>query len=435
MNQELLARLRRLGVARGARHINTGRPRQSPRESAPSPSFSDAAGDDPRPVEQLLPGLRLEETAEGACYVLDKVYSLDHRHGAGRLATLLQMTPEPAATFCDDDRLADLDFRDFLFLDTETTGLSGAGALAFMVGVAFFEEDAFVVRQFFLRDHADEPAMLLLLNALLAEKAALTTFNGRAFDLRLLDNRFLLNRISGDLLDRPHVDLLPPARRLWRRRFPSCALNSLEQRVLGLQRTEEDVPGWLIPGIYNHYLRSGDGRDLTRVFYHNRMDLLSMVTLAARIVRQFARPQPGDHPLDLLGVGQWQAALGLEDKAERALRMAAVPELETPHYQDALTHLAYLLKRSGRREEAVVVWQQIASTSFDDVTAHVELAKHFEWHDHDLEQALVWTERALPLVDAEDETRDELQHRRARIIRKLDRRDNFDRRDPDRREP
>lgn len=398
----------------------------------PKRPVEDEAPGDPRPIEKLLPGLRLEQTAEGACYLLDKVYAPDYRHGTGRLATLLQMTPEPAAVFCEDDRLADLDFRDFLFLDTETTGLSGAGTLAFMVGVAFFEEDAFVVRQFFLRDHADEPAMLLLLDALLADKGALATFNGRAFDLRLLDSRFLLNRMPGDLLDRPHVDLLPPARRLWRRRLPSCALSSLEERVLGLQRTEEDVPGWLIPGIYNHYLRSGDGRDLARVFYHNRMDLLSMVTLAARILRQFDRPQPGDHPLDLLGVGQWQAALGLEAEAERVLRMAAVPELPSPHYQKALTHLAYLLKRGERREEAAVVWQQIACTSFEDVTAHVELAKHFEWHDGDLEQALAWTERALALVDEDEETQAELEHRRARIMRKLDQRSSRDGRDPGR---
>ena len=420
MNQELLARLRRLGVSKGAHHIRSDRPPRSTQPRASDqPAETQSAGD-PRPIETLLPGLRLEQTVEGACYVLDKVYPLDYRHGAGRLATLLQLTPEPAAIFCEDERLADLDFRDFLFLDTETTGLSGAGTLAFMVGVAFFEEDAFVSRQFFLRDHADEPAMLLLLETLLEEKRALATFNGRAFDLRLLDNRFLLNRMPGDLLDRPHVDLLPPARRLWRRRFTSCALSSLEERVLGLQRTEEDVPGWLIPGIYNHYLRSGDGRDLVRVFYHNRMDLLSMVTLAARIIRQFDRPQPGDHPLDLLGVGHWQAALGLEAEAERVLRMAAVPELPSPHYQKALTHLAYLLKRSERREEAAVVWQQIACTSFEDVTAHVELAKHFEWHDGDLEQALLWTERALGLVDEDEEARGELEHRRARIVRKLD---------------
>ena len=437
MNQELLARLRRLGVARGAHHIKSGRSPQSirPRTRARSPSSpapNEVRGD-PQPIDALLPGLRLEETAEGACYVLDKVYPLDYRHGASRLSILLQMKAEPAALFCEDDRLADLDFRDFLFLDTETTGLAGAGTLAFMVGVAFFERDAFVARQFFLRDHADEPAMLLLLNALLADKAALVTFNGRAFDLRLLDNRFLLNRLPGDLLDRPHLDLLPPARRLWRRRFPSCALSSLEQRVLELQRTEEDVPGWLIPGIYNHYLRSGDGRDLARVFYHNRMDLLSMVTLAARILRQFAQPRAGDHPLDLLGVGQWQAALGLEAEAERVLRMAAVPELPSPHYEDALTHLAYLLKRSERREEAVVVWQQIACTSFDDVTAHVELAKHFEWHDGNLEQALAWTERALALVNEDDdgETQGELEHRRARIIRKLERRSEHDSREQD----
>ena len=429
MNQELLARLRRLGVAKGARHMHADRP---PQARAADRSAENEDTGDPRPIEALLPALRLEQTAEGACYVLDNVYPHDHRHGAGRLATLLQMTPEPAAVFCEDDRLADLDFRDFLFLDTETTGLSGAGTLAFMVGVAFFEGDAFVVRQFFLRDHADEPAMLRLLDDLVAEKGALATFNGRAFDLRLLDNRFVMNRMPGDLLDRPHVDLLPPSRRLWRRRLPSCALSSLEERVLGLRRTEEDVPGWVIPGIYNRYLLSGDGRDLDRVFYHNRMDLLSMVTLAARIVRQFARPQPGDHPLDLLGVGQWQAALGLQTEAERVLRMAAVPELPSPHYQKALTHLAYLLKRSERREEAAVLWQQIACTSFEDVTAHVELAKHYEWYDGDLEQALAWTERAMALIDDDGQTRAELEHRRARINRKLDRQSDASRERPGR---
>lgn len=422
MNQELLARLRRLGVAKGARHISSDRPPRPPQTRRPDPALEVDATGEPRPIEALLPGLRLEQTSEGACYVLDKLFPADYRHGAGRLATLLQMTPKPAAVFCEDDRLADLDFRDFLFLDTETTGLSGAGTLAFMVGVAFFEGDAFVVRQFFLRDHADEPAMLRLLDDLLAEKAALATFNGRAFDLRLLDNRYLLNRMPGDLLDRPHVDLLHPARRLWRRRFSSCALSALEESVLGLQRTGEDVPGWLIPGIYNHYLRSGDGRDLVRVFYHNRMDLLSMVTLAARIVRQFDRPQPGDHPLDLLGVGQWHVSLGLQEEAERVLRMAAVPELPSPHYQQALTHLAYLLKRADRREEATVVWQQIACTTLEeDVTAHVELAKHFEWHDGDLDQALAWTERALAVVDDDEETQAELEHRRERLVRKLDR--------------
>jgi tetratricopeptide (TPR) repeat protein len=207
---------------------------------------------------------------------------------------------------------------------------------------------------------------------------------------------------------------------LWRHRLDSCALNSLEKNLLGVQRSEEDVPGWLIPSLYHRYLRDGDGREMARVFYHNRIDLLSMVTLASRIVGQFDNPQSGDHPMDLLGLGKWKADLGIIEEAERVLRMAAVPELPNELFHEALTRLAYLLKREGRRDEAVEVWQQVACTSFEDVTGHVELAKHYEWHEVDLPLARQWTEQALDLLAGVEapSIRKELEHRLERLQRK-----------------
>lgn len=427
MNQESLARLRRLGVIKGARHINPAQ-KQQPRSANEAALRPQPEGeDDPQPLDRLLPGLCTIQTAEGACAVLDTVYPLQRQHGAMRLADLLHFSGACAARFCQDGRLAETSFRDFLFLDTETTGLNGAGTLAFMVGVGFFEGDAFVVRQYFLRDPGDEPAMLLLLEELLQQAAGLITFNGRSFDLPLLDGRFFMNRMPSDLLQRAHIDLLPPARRLWRQRFDSCALGSLERNLLGLQRSEEDVPGWLIPSFYHHFLQSGDGRNMARVFYHNRIDMLSMVTLAARVARLFSAPEATDHPLELLGLGKWKADLGYLEEAEVALRMAAAPELETPHYHDALLRLGALLKRGERRDEAVTVWQQVAVTSFDDVTAHVELAKHFEWHEQAPQQALFWTEEALRLLGAAVGPRTgrrraiiaELAHRRERLRGKV----------------
>lgn len=431
MNQEALARLRRLGVVKGARRLKrmSEQPPSPPEGEEAAREIPAATDDDapPQPLEQLLPGLSLTETAEGHCYVLDRVYSLDHRHGTAPLRALLDFSPSAAACFCGDERLGSAqpgsgpDFGDFLFLDTETTGLSGAGTLAFMVGVASFEDGAFVVRQFFLRDHGDEPAMLLLLEELLQEKAGLITFNGRSFDLPLLEGRFVINRMSAGLVDRPHVDLLPPARRLWRYRFQSCALSSLEQNLLGVQRSEEDVPGWLIPSLYHQYLRTGDGRLLESVFYHNRLDILSMVSLATCVLRQFEAPQAGDHPMDLLGLGRWQQDLGMTAEAEQTLRMAADPALPTDLYHEALMRLGALLKRNERRDEAVEMWQQVACTSFEDVAAHVELAKYYEWHDVNLPLAHTWTERALDLIEGRQAStvREELEHRLARLGRKL----------------
>jgi uncharacterized protein len=265
--------------------------------------------------------------------------------------------------------------------------------------VAFFNGDALVVRQYFLGDYGEDPGMLLLLSARLEGKAGLITFNGRAFDVPLLDGRFLLNRVDSGLTALPHFDLLPPSRRLWRSRLGSCRLISLEQGLLGVRRTQEDVPGWAIPQLYFDYLKTGDGRPLAGIFYHNELDIVSMVTLAARIVRQFARPDGADHPIDLVSLGSWQVSLGMTAEAEQCLRLAASLDLPLEQYHQALHQLGTLYKRNGRREEAAQVWQQMAATSYDDVQAHIELAKHYEWAHRDVKAAVAWTRRAIELVE------------------------------------
>ncbi len=428
------ARLGRLGITKGPRNLKPAPDRPTLTELAVVDAKRDSRtvriqDGQTVPLEQLLPGGRLEETELGACFVLDHVYPLAYRHGADDIGDLLEKSLDAAATFCNDDRLAGLDFREIIFLDTETTGLMGAGTIAFMVGVGFFDSEAFVVRQYFLRDHSDEPAMLQLLAELFADRSGMITFNGRSFDLPLLDNRYMMNRMDeqlGDLRERPHLDLLPPSRRLWRSRIGSCSLGSLEQNILGLNRTSEDVPGWAIPGLYMEYLRTRDARDLLRVFYHNRIDMLSMATLSNSILRLFNQPRPADEPLDIISLARWQIALGMPDKAEKMLRMAAEQDLPLEIYHQALFFLGQLLKRNDRREEAVPLWQQIAVTSFGDVSAHVELAKYYEWHDRDLEQALEWTHRALTLSESwpsgqDDLARFELEHRMERLERRISR--------------
>ncbi len=425
---DLQSRLRRLGVVKGTRNLKPAPP-SKPRPISQSgfydqPDFSTKAGD---ALDSLLPGGRVEETAVGACYVFDHVYPLSYQHGDDRLADLLGFLPETAVPYEKDARLQNLNFKDFLFLDTETTGLAGAGTLAFMVGVAFFEQrrvegQVFVVRQYFLRDHGDEAAMLTLLDELFADKTALVTFNGRSFDVPLLDGRYLMNRMLSPFAEVPHLDLLSPSRRLWRNRLGSCALGDLEPNLLGVQRTHEDVPGFLIPSLYHNYLRTGNPQELVRVFYHNRIDMLSMVTLATRIMRQLAQPTDADEALDLFSLGKWQADLGMIGDAEQHLRLAVQGDLALDDFHKALHRLGLLLKQNGRRAEAVPLWKQIASTTFDDVNAHVELAKFYEWHEISLSEAIFWTEQAISLAAdwgrRGEMAQAELNHRLERLQRK-----------------
>jgi uncharacterized protein YprB with RNaseH-like and TPR domain len=432
MAQKWQKQLQRLGVVKGARHLKQppppspliprSSPLSPPLASPPLPLYDE--DDDIQPLDKLLPGGTIQPTAEGDCFILDNVYALAHRHGDDSLNSWQQVDWGATAIFTQDPRFHDLTLPDCLFVDTETTGLAGAGTIAFMVGAAFVEGDALVVRQYFLRDHGDEPAMLLLLDELLAGKKALVTFNGRTFDLPLLDRRFLMNRLRVDILSRPHIDLLLPARRLWRSRFGSVALGELERKLLGVRRSQADVPGFAIPGLYHDYIRTGDARQMARVFYHNEIDMLSMVTLLPRVIRQFAHAGEGDHAVDLLSLGRWQGQMGLLAEAEQNLRRAAAGDLSLELYHYALYELANLLKRSGRRPEALPLWQQIAATTFDDVTAHMELAKHYEWQERDVASAIRWTEQALLLLNGLGKNsrllRTELEHRLTRLRGKVE---------------
>lgn len=420
MNDGLQARLKRLGVVKGTRNL------QSP---GPAPDRRPRA-----PLETLLPGGSESQAEDGSCFVVDRVYPLETTHGADTLASLPAIELTAAVPYARDERLSGRNLRDFVFLDTETTGLAGAGTLAFMVGVGYLERqarpdgaetEAFVVRQYFLRDPGDEGPMLSLLDELLARKSGLVTFNGRSFDLPLLDNRYLMNRRPGRVLDLPHVDLLPLSRRMYRARVGSCALGSLEQSILGVQRSGEDVPGWLIPTLYSNYLRSGDVQPLTGVFYHNRLDLLSMVTLATRLVNEIHQPARIQDPLDRLSLAKWQADLGDLVASEAALRELLAMDIELEPYQEALWRLAMLYKQTGRRAEAVPLWQQLAVISMASVDAHVELAKYYEWHEPDLAAAAQWTEQALALVERRRPSsalflkRGELTQRLERLRRKM----------------
>ncbi|MFZ5917682.1 MAG: ribonuclease H-like domain-containing protein [Chloroflexota bacterium] len=408
--QKRLHRLRRLGLHQGAAHLQP-------------PPQKRAVG-----VEQIVPG-RVLHTPVGDCFIAEASWPLTHRHGHLPLGAALDITPQTLA------RLADLaggqvfDLRRAVFFDVETSGLSGgAGTFVFQTGVGFFQGDTFCVQQYFMRDLTEETAYLHAVGEVLDRFEALVSFNGRAFDLPLLNSRFTLARQPRRLTRAPHLDLLTPARRLWRRRLDSCALGALERQVLGVQRGEAEVPGWLVPRIYLDYLQTGDATELAGVFYHNQIDVLSMVSLAARLGAVFADPLIAG-PLaddDLFSLGHWYETKGMLAESEAVYRAVLDRPATAVLKADACRQLGFLLKRQERRQEAADMWRAvIADDCCDEVYAHIELAKHYEWHVGDLPAAAAVTHQAMALLAAHSSTRpiretfEELTHRLRRLERKM----------------
>jgi uncharacterized protein YprB with RNaseH-like and TPR domain len=386
--------------------------------------------------DDALPGLRVD-TPRGSFQLIETIYDLEFQHGPKRLADLLSHDPAVAARLARDEKLAASGgLAGLAFIDTETTGLAGgAGTLAFLVGVGRCDGERFVLRQYFLLDPGHEEALLTALVTDLETRTGWVTYNGRAFDLPLLETRLTMNRQRGALGQRPHLDLLTPTRRLYRGRLPSCSLGDIERGVFKIVRDQDDVPGYLIPQMYVDYLRTRRADEMRRVIYHNTIDILSMVTLAAHLMDVFATPfaaalprptrraQPASEPApeDLLRLACWHADNARPAEAEVAFRSALEGRLALDDRRLALTRLAALLKRQERRAEAVTAWEQLASFTVDDLEAFVELAKYYEWHARDLAQAAAWTERALGVVAGwpagwqRAEAFNQLQHRQQRI--------------------
>ncbi len=414
MPDDLRDRLRKLGIQKGARHIT---PRPRPKRLSG--------------IESLIDGETIE-TDYGPAFVHIEHYAPDHFHGAYPLGELLSQSNLVAGRLADLDEKIDL--KRVAFIDTETTGLAGGtGTLAFLIGIGTFENDgSFTLRQFFLRSPAEEPATLLHLAEWLDRYEALVSFNGRGFDVPLLQTRFILHHLRPSILSAPNFDLLTPARRVWRGRLESCSLKSLEYHILDVHRDQADIDGSLIPEIYFDYVRTGDAREIPRVMYHNAFDILSMVTLATRLIQIFDENRAT--PLtaaDWYALGKWHADRAEHDQAERYLRQAVEDMADTlTHYQAAM-RLSLLYKQLDRRADSIGLWETVAQAAPLDapasIEACIELAKYYEWHVVDLPQALAWTEQAqtiaatLPDRFTRSELTAELAHRQKRLLKKRDR--------------
>ena len=223
-----------------------------------------------------------------ACLVIDRVWEPHQSHGRRSVEQCAIAHDSPLALF-DPRAATDAAWaKRIVFFDLETTGLSGgAGTLPFLAGCGWFEDGAFRVRQFFLTGPAGERAMLDALARIFDEASLLVTFNGRSFDVPLMEMRWAFHRGDAATDGMKHFDMLHSARRLWGRRGlnkhleyaeqaepSSCTLTALERQVLGFHRIG-DVPGFEIPARYFHFLRTGEAAAVSGVLDHNRLDLVS----------------------------------------------------------------------------------------------------------------------------------------------------------------
>ena len=290
----------------------------------------------------------------------------------------------------------------WLFLDTETTGLSGGtGTYAFLIGIAWWDSGGLQVEQFLMRDFSEEHSVLLELAERLAERPVLVTFNGKTFDWPLLESRYVMTRSIGIPQLAAHLDLLHPARAVWKLRLGSVKLTELEEHVLDARRLgwdrADDVPSNMIPQFYFDYLRGRSVAPLAGVVRHNRNDLRGLAALLGKLNELLSCEEHGGQAdgLDLFGLSRYLDRRGERRRAQIACTAARDRGLPIAFDAMAQWELAKMAKRSGEHNKAAEIWEELSRDADWRSAACEELASLHERRRKDFQTALKFARQAI----------------------------------------
>lgn len=317
------------------------------------------------------------------------------------------------------------DIRRCLFLDTETTGLSGgAGTVAFLVGVGWVEGDALVIEQLMLREYADEPELIDRLSQRMAGFDSVCTYNGRNFDMPLLEARFTMNRMRDRWKTLENLDLLYPSRRAWKLRLGSCRLCNIETEVLGMAR-EDDLPGSEVPARFFQFMKTGEEALLDDIVRHNRQDIATLAKLLVRLCAVNDRPDLITDQRDQFSMGKSLERQGELKPAREMYRASARPRpagtlaaLSGERIAGSANWRLYALcRKSGDWAGAENVLIQMLRRRQMPGTVCVELAKLCEHRRKDYSRALEYARQSALYPDGE--TAEQLEKRLNRIQRKI----------------
>ena len=330
--------------------------------------------------------------------IIDNFLPLSHCHGRVPLARINDAALDFLAGGCEPGR------EQLLFIDTETTGLAGGtGTVAFVLGLARIRNQTLEIRQYFLTAFGGEPAMLAHALGWLTPESHLVSFNGKSFDAPLLATRYQLALRRNPLAELAHIDLLHRTRTAFGRNWPDCRLQTAEQHLLKLFRSN-DVPGHMIPQIWSGWLQYGETEGVRGIIDHNRLDVLSLVALAGVVGQTYTKP--GQEHSDPLGIARAHRRAGDREMARRHLE-----ESTSGLTDDARLELANLYARANAWDKALPLLEALAARN--DHRAMERLAIYHEHKNRDYAKALVWTER-MACFSATDA----VEKRRLRLLRR-----------------
>lgn len=370
------------------------------------------------PIEKVLNGKWLQDKL-GDIFKVQVLFGSGYMHGRIKLcidfpfAKMLNIFNIPG----DDIALEDI-----VFIDTETTGLSGGtGTMVFLIGLGYFSLDGFFVDQYFLDDPSNELSFINMISSQIDKYKLIVSFNGSAFDLPLLRTRFVLNRLNHSFDQKFHLDLLHLSRKIWKLRLSSLRLKDIENDILNFCREGEEVPGWMVPQIYFDFIHTRDARPLSGIFYHNRMDVLSLAIIFYHLSNLINNPikENCSQKEDLFSIARIFEKVGYLEESTFLFRSALEDGLPTTLPARFLFQIGKKRKMHHDIEMAFEFWKQ--SFQRGNYEAAIEISKYYEHYLKDFGKARYWCQSSLELFDNNQEYQFQSKEERDKIIYRLKR--------------
>ncbi len=336
---------------------------------------------------------------------IENPYSLDVRYGKINIADGLTISGNILSCLSKDPRFENLDLSTALFIDLETTGLSGGtGVIPFLVGMGYYRENKFNVAQYFLGDPGAEERMIKELIQFFSdmEFQSVITYNGKVFDIPLLETRFILKRQPFMLNELPHLDFLFPARSLWAHKLENCRLHSLALEVVKTGRTE-DIPSAEIPWRYFQYIQTGNYDLIEPILYHNQEDILSLlgvIIVGSQIFSEDPQASKAD-AMDFFGAGKVLEKFGQTEKSSLYFQKAIEGHLSNEIFLSARRRLSMQFKKNQDWDKAVSLWKEMTSAEIPSnnlLFSLRELAMYYEHKQKEYLEAKKMSEEGFVLA-------------------------------------
>ncbi len=290
-----------------------------------------------------------------------------------------------------NENLKEFEFEKLLFFDVESTGLSsGAGNMVFLIGLGYFEDNRLVIDQYFIEDYINEKGLLYILENEFKKRSHLISYNGKSFDFYVLKNRFILSRkFQFKLNNLLHYDLLHISRRMWKDILSEFSLINIEKHILKFYRNIEDIPGYLIPIYYKEYLKFHNALKVKNIFYHNLMDVKSMIGILIKQVENIEKILNKNFPdtINPVSTGKLFKKRGDLDIYKEIL----IYNLEAGYLnkEDTYKELILLYKKEKNYKKFLDLTYTMIEEFPDSPFSYIEAIKYYEHIEKDYNKALI----------------------------------------------